>query len=143
VTASDLARIYPNRLRAEGADLAIVRDVAERLAREPAVDFMRDRRGRYVSPAEQFSLMTSFLVRGITEGRVPDRVEVGELFGPSEPPPATAVGELPWRAFRDALRDAADDARVRGQVPAVVFAGVEQIAPADFLRAAAGVALAA
>ena len=143
VTASDLARIYPNRLRAEGADLATVRDVAERLAREPAVDFMRDRRGRYVSPAEQFSLMTSFLVRWIAEGRVPDRVEVGELFGPSERPPATAVGELPWRAFRDALRDAADDVRVRGQVPAAVFAGVEQIAPADFLRAAAGVALAA
>lgn len=143
VTASELATIYRNRLREEGADLATVREVAERLARDPSLDFVRDGRGRFVSPAEQFSLVTSFLVRWIADGRLPARVEVSELFGPSERPPTTAVGELPWPAFRDALLDAADDARARGQVPSGVFAGVEQIAPADFLRAAAGVALAA
>jgi len=143
VTASDLPAIYGDWIRAQGADLETVKDVAERVARAPALDVVRDRRGRFISPAEQFSIVTGFLVRWIGDGRLPPQVEVGELFGPSERPPATEVGELPWRAFRDALLDAADEARVRQQVPTCVFAGVKKIAPADFLRASAAVALAA
>jgi hypothetical protein len=143
VTASELAAIYHNRIREEGADLATVGGVAERLARGGPLDILRDRRGRFVSPAEQFSLITGFLARTIGEGKVPALVEVSELLGPSERPPATGIADLPWRAFRDALLDAADEARVRAQVPARVFAGVKKIAPADFLRAAASVALGA
>ena len=143
VTASELPAIYRNRICEEGADLDTVKDVAERVARAPALDIVGDRRGRFVSPAEQFSLITSFLARSIGEGRIPALVEVSELRGPSERPPATDVAELPWRAFRDALRDASDEARVSAQVPARVFAGVKKITPADFLRAAASVALAA
>ena len=143
VTASDLPAIYRDPIREEGADLETVKDVSERVARASSLDVVDDGHGRFVSPAEQFSLVTTFLARGIGEGRLPPRVVVSELLGPSEPPPATEIGELPWRAFRDALLDAADEARVRRQVPTGVFAGVKKIAPADFLRAAAAVALAA
>ncbi|HEY2943968.1 MAG TPA: hypothetical protein VGN09_16160 [Vicinamibacteria bacterium] len=143
VTASELATIYHNRIREEGADLATVSEVAQHLAQGGPVDVRHDRRGRFVSPAEQFSLITGFLARTIAEGKVPALVEVSELLGPSEPPPATEAADLPWPAFRDALLDASDEARGRAQVPARVFAGVKKIAPADFLRAAASVALAA
>lgn len=143
VTAADLPAIYRNRIREEGADLATVREVAERLARVETLDVLRDRRGRFVSPAEQFSVVTSFLARAIEDGRNPARVDVGEPLGPPEPPPVTAVAELPWPAFRDALLDVADHMRVRGQVPSRVLAGVNDIAPADFLRAAGSVALTA
>jgi hypothetical protein len=143
VTASDLSRIYRNRIREEGADLATVREVAVRLARAAALEVLRDPNGRLVSPADQFSIITRFLALAIAEGRVPARVDVGEVLGPSERPPATEVAELPWPAFRAALLDAFDETRVRGQVPARVFAGAKKIAPADFLRAAGAVALAA
>jgi hypothetical protein len=142
VTASDLPAIYRNRIREEGADGGTVKDVAERLARASAVDVVRDDRGRSISPAEQFWILTSFLARSIADGTRPARIEVSELLGPSERPPATEVRELPWRAFRDALTDVADEARVRRQVPACVFAGAKKIAPADFLRASAAVTLA-
>jgi len=139
VTASDLPAIYRDRIREEGADLDTVRDVAAAVARARALDVWRDRRGRPVSPAEQFSVLTRFLARAVAEGRLPARVDVSELLGPSERPPATEAGDLAWPAFRDALRDAADAAEVRQQVPACVFAGVKPIAPADFLRAVAAV----
>jgi hypothetical protein len=142
VTASDLPRIYRDRIRVDGADLATVKEVAEHLTRAAALDVLRDRHGRFVSPADQFSLITAFLAAALADGRPPARVEVADLLGPSERPPATEVDELPWRAFRDALRDVADETRVRGQVPSRVFAGVKRIAPADFLRAAGTVALA-
>ena len=81
-------------------------------------------------------------MRSIGDGKLPALVEVSELLGPSERPPVTEVAELPWRAFRVALLDAVDEAHVRAQVPARVFAGAKKIAPADFLRAAAAVAFA-
>jgi hypothetical protein len=143
VTAADLPRIYRDRIRGDGADLATVKEVAEHLTRGAALDILRDRHGRFVSPADQFSLVTRFLARAIAEGKVPARVDVSEVLGPSERPPATEAAELPWRAFRDALLDAFDETRVRRQVPARVFVGVKKIAPADFLRAAGAVALAA
>jgi hypothetical protein len=142
VAAADLPALYRNRIREEGADLVTVRALAEGLARTAALDVARDRAGRWVSPAEQFSLITAFLAAALADGRPPARVELADLLGPSERPPATEVHELPWRAFRDALRDVADETRVRGQVPSRVFAGVKRIAPADFLRAAGAVALA-
>jgi len=142
VTAADLTGLYPNRIRADGADLPTIKEVAEHAARGAAIDVLRDRHGRWVSPAEQFAIVTRVLAQAIAEGRVPARVDVGALLGPSERPPATEVAELPWRAFRDALVDASDEMQARGQVPARIFAGVKKIAPADFLRAAGAVTLA-
>jgi hypothetical protein len=100
---------------------------------------LRDSDGRLLSPADQFWLVTMFLAQTIQQRVVPARVSMASLLGPSEQPPASAALDLAWPAFRDALLDAADDARVRGQVPSRVFAGARAIAPADFLRAAAGV----
>ena len=102
VTASELPAIYRNRIRDEGADLATVKDVAEKVARASTVDIVRDRHGRVVSPAEQFSLIVGFLARAIAEPKVPSQVEVGEALGPSERPPVTevsgSVARLPRRA---------------------------------------------
>jgi hypothetical protein len=84
-----------------------------------------------------------FLARAAGGGPTPTTVDFVAPLGPSERPPATEVSDLPWPAFRDAVRDADDEVRTRGQVPARVFAGTKKIAPADFLRAAATVAGAA
>ena len=134
VTASELATIYRNRLREEGADLATVRDIAERLARDPSLDFVRDSRGRFVSPAEQFSLVTSFLVRWIAEGRLPARVEVSELSGPYGRPPAAA-----WPAFPDAPSTPPPTRARAGRPPASSRGRADR---ARGLLRAAGVALA-
>ena len=143
VTASDLPGLYRNRIQEEGADLRTVQELAEQVARAAALDVVRDGRGRFVSPAEQFSLIVRFLASSTVEGRTPARVAIHSLLGPAERPPTTEVDELPWPAFRDALADAAGEIEARGQVPARVFAGVRKIAPADFLRAAASVTLTA
>jgi hypothetical protein len=143
VTAADLAALYRNRIVDEGADLATIKYVAEKIAQaDGLVGIVRDRSGRVISPAEQLSLVVGFLAGAIREQRVPVRVDVAALLGPSERPPATEVTDLPWRAFRDTLLDVFDEVRARGQVPSRVFAGTKKIAPADFLRAAATVALA-
>jgi hypothetical protein len=142
VTAGDLPALYANRVADEGADAAAVRDVAERIAAAGALDVVRDRAGRAVSPAEQYALVVGFLARTIRDGTPPARVDVPVLLGPSDKPPATEVADLPWPAFRDALLDTDDESRARGQVPSLVFAGTRKIAPADFLRAAAAVAAA-
>ena len=142
LTASDLPAIYPNRIRDEGADLATIEQVAERLGGTAPLDVARDRSGRSISAAEQFSIVVAFLALAIEERTVPARVDVAEILGPSERFAATEVTTLPWPAFRDALVDVSHELRARGQVPSRVFAGVKKIAPADFLRAAGAVALA-
>jgi hypothetical protein len=142
VTAGDLPSLYTNRLAAEGADTVTVKEIAEKVAGATALDVVRDGHGRVVSPAEQFAVIVGFLARTIAEGQPPAVRKLVPLLGPAERPPATEVTELPWRAFRDAVRDADDEARTRGQVPSRVFAGTKKIAPADFLRAAAAVAVA-
>jgi hypothetical protein len=139
VTASDLPTLYRNRVQLEGADRTTIADVAQRTAAASALDVIRDPDGRLLSPADQFWLVTTFLADAIQRNAVPARVSMTTLLGPSEQPPSSATLDLPWPAFRDALLDAVDDARVRGQVPSRVFAGARAIAPADFLRAAAGI----
>jgi hypothetical protein len=137
VTAGDLPRLYTNRIREEGADLATVRALAEKVAKGPALEVVSDAQGRLVSPAEQFTILGRFLSRAIKEKAIVRWVEATPPLGPAQRPPATEVAELPWPAFRDALLDAFDETATQGQVPARVFAGTRKIAPADFLRAAA------
>jgi len=139
VTAADLPGLYTNRIRTDGADVATVRAVAEKVAKGPALDVVSDAQGRLVSPAEQFAILGRFLSRAIKEKAIVRWVEATPPLGPARRPPATEVNELAWPAFRDALLDAFDETATQGQVPARVFAGTKQIAPADFLRAAAAV----
>ena len=96
-----------------------------------------------VAALPEIGVMTvGFVAHAITEARVPERVVVEATFGPSEPPPVTAIRELAWPAYRDAVVDAAAGLRSRQQVPSRLFAGPAAMAPADFLRATAPVALA-
>ena len=139
VTASDLSRSYKNRIHADGADLQTIMEIARSLASGAPVDVLRDGRGRQISPAEQFSIVTAFLARAIVDRGVPERVDVADVFGPLEAPSAVGASDLPWPAFRDAVLDVADHLRARGQMPSTVFAGTLRIAPADFLIAAAAV----
>jgi hypothetical protein len=143
VTAGDLPSLYANRIRAEAADLATLRAVAEKVAAGGALDVVRDGAGRVVSPAEQFAMIVRFLSRAVEEERLPPRTKVTTPLGPAEKPSATEVTELPWPAFRDALLEVQDQLATHDQIPARVFAGTKTIAPADFLRAAATVAAAA
>jgi hypothetical protein len=142
VTAAELPRLYTDRIRADGADVATVRTVAEQVARSGALDVVRDGKARVFSPADQFAMVGRFLSRVIKEKAIPRYVEVTAPLGPAERPPPTEVAALPWPAFRDALLDAYDAAATHDQVPARVFAGTKAIAPADFLRAAAAVTVA-
>jgi hypothetical protein len=141
ITASDLSSFYQDRIRQEGATVDQVTDVARRLAATTSLDRVKDAAGRWLSPADQFSMLTSFAAAAIRAGKPPARTEVRRLLGPSEPPPQTATQALAWPAFRDAILDADDELRAHGQVPSRVFAGIQALAPADFLRALAPVAL--
>jgi hypothetical protein len=139
VTAADLAAIYHDRVREQGADLAMVRRVASEVARGGALDVLRDEGGGAISPADQFAMITAALAQTVERGSPPPRVNVPALLGPPEPPPQSRPADVPWRAFRDALVSVADEMRARGHVPPRVFVGATPLAPADFLVAAAGV----
>ena len=139
VTASDLPLIYRDGIREHGADLAVLRGVASEIARADTLTTVRDATGRAISPADQFAMMTAVLAHAVQRGSLPGRVDVPGLLGPSESPPRSARADVPWPAFRDAVVAAADEMRVRAQVPARVFIGATPLAPADFLRAAATV----
>ncbi|MBI4603228.1 MAG: hypothetical protein HY721_14835 [Planctomycetes bacterium] len=140
VTASDLPGLYPDRVRSEGLDLAALGRVARALEGAGAAGYVRDESGAILSAADHLAALAALLAGAIAKGKLPERVEVPSIFGPSEPPPETEVEELPWPAFRDALLDVHDVILRRGQVPSAVFAGVRKIAPADFLVALAGAA---
>jgi hypothetical protein len=139
VTASDLTRIYRDRVREQGVDLAAVTPLAAQIASAVTMDVIRDTPGRALSPADQFGIMIGFLADTIERGTQPSHVDVPQVLGPPEMPPRSDTADLPWRAFRDAVLGAAAEMRTRTHVPARVFAGAVPIAPADFLRAAAGV----
>ena len=147
VTASDLLRIYADPVREEGASLDDALRAAREIAGSGKVDALEARNGRYLSPADQLAALVEALARTVEEGAAPSRVDVPELLGPAEPPPAAeAEGgageeEVDWPAFRAALLDVRDALRVRRQVPSRVFLGARAIAPADFLGACAGLAL--
>jgi hypothetical protein len=139
ITAADLATIYHNRIGEQGADPAAVRDIASRVAREGALDVVRDGAGRAVSPADQFALIIGFLADTIDTGALPSRVDVPQLLGPADLPPRSGAADLPWAAFRDAVVEAAREMRTRRHVPPRVFVGATPVAPSDFVRAAASV----
>jgi len=135
VTAVDLPRLYPDRLRSEGGDLGTVKSVVKALEGASEVGFVALENGVRLSAADQFVLLAEFLRIVYTSGKLPGQVVVPSALGPAEPPPKTEVESLDGRAFRDALLDARDEVFRRRQVPSRVFAGVRKIAPADFLRA--------
>jgi hypothetical protein len=139
VTAADLPGIYHDRLREQGADRTVVRDIASRAAGAATLDVLRDGAARAVSPADQFAMLIGFLADAIDTRALPSRIDVPHLVGPAEPPPRSGAADLPWTAFRDAAVEAADEMRARAHIPARVFVGATPVAPADFLRAAASV----
>ena len=139
VTASELTAVYHDRVRERGADLAIVRSMASRIASAEAVDDLQDAAGRAFSPADQFAMITTFVAQAIERHMLPAHVDVAPLLGPAEAAPETIAATLTWPAFRDALLDAAHEMHDREHVPSRVFVGAASVAPADFLRAAAAV----
>jgi hypothetical protein len=139
VTASDLPALFPDHVRSDGVDGATARHLASLISRADALDVLRDARQRAVSPADQFAIVAGLLADSIEHGTAPAHADAPALLGPPEPPPSTPAMQVPWTAFRDALRGAADEMRARGHVPARVFVGAVPVAPADFLRAAAHV----
>jgi hypothetical protein len=119
--------------------------VAQRVAEGTALDSMQDAQGRWISPADQFVMLAGFVARAVADGRVPERVPVFTVHGPAERAEtgaARAARELTWPAMRDAVADAAAALAGDKRIPSRVFVGAQAVAPADFLRATAAVALA-
>jgi hypothetical protein len=142
VTAADLPDLYRDRIREAGADRATIMRVAQRVAEGTALDSLQDAQGRWISPADQFVMLVGFVARAVADGRVPERVPVFAVHGPAERAETGAARELTWPAMRDTVADAAAALAGDKRIPSRVFAGAQAVAPADFLRATAAVALA-
>ena len=76
VTAADLPGIYHDRLREQGADRTVVRDIASRAAGAATLDVLRDGAARAVSPADQFAMLIGFLADAIDTRALPSRIDV-------------------------------------------------------------------
>ena len=137
VTASDLPGIYPDPVRS-GASRRDLQELAKRLlASEQGIDFQVIDHRAY-SPADQFELLTLALGQMIDAKTLLWPLPSRGLLGPDlPPPPAGALTEVSWPAFRDATLDVRDFMRVRQRVPARVFVGADAVPPLDFLRALA------
>ena len=139
VTASDLAGLYPDPVRLEGASEAELNEIARRLADAgtTGVDFQLIGDRAY-SVADQFELLAA-AVGELIEGRPPRfPLRAAGLLGPDAPPPtAAAQTHLNWFAFRDSSRDVLDFLKTNRRVPSRVFVGADALPPADFLIALA------
>jgi len=139
VTASDLPDLYPDRVRAEGAGVVTAREVAQAIRGGSPIRMLKTSDGLTLSAADQFVILAELLAGSMSTGRLPPRVSVPSVLGPSEPPPPALAVDLEWPAFRDAALDARDEVARRRQLPSGVFVGTRRIAPADFLAAMAAV----
>jgi hypothetical protein len=141
VTASDLPRVYPDRVRTEGVSAADLADLAANLVSGAASGVDHITMGnRSLSVADQFELLAR-AVAGLIDRQPPQfPLRATGLLGPDGPPPPPAkVGRLSWVAFREAVRDVSGYIRTTERVPARVFLGPDLVAPADFLVAMAAV----
>jgi hypothetical protein len=135
VTASDLAGIYSDSVRTEGATERELDELARRiLNRATNVLNFQFVEKKAFSVADQFEFFT-FAVSELAAGkklRLP--LIARGLFGPDNPP-AISKDELQvaWPPFRDAVLDAREFIQTHQRVPARVFIGTEAVSPADFL----------
>jgi hypothetical protein len=135
VTAGELPRLYPDRVRTEGVTAAELAQIARRTVAGSGrgLDF-QTAGDKAFSLADQFEALTLALAR-LVEGKTPDYpLAVAGLFGPDNPPPAARLtGPVDAEALRSVVRDTRDFIRIRHRVPARVFVGSAAAAPADFL----------
>ncbi len=137
VTASELPRIYEDPVRRDKLPLKDVRLAAEETVRAGKLDALDIGGGRFLSPADVFAASVEALAGFIGHRELPADVAVGEVLGPSEPPPQSDVDETRWSDFRAAVLDVRDVLASRHQIPSRVFLGPRAIAPADFALACA------
>jgi hypothetical protein len=138
VTAGDLPLLYPDLVRREGAPENDLAQLAERIcSREAAGLDIQTLGPRAYSVANQFELLALALDSLIAGQQVRFPLKTSAVLGPDAAPPSTTLTNLAWPAFRDAVRDIASFIRAEHRVPARVFIGAEQVAPADFLGAMA------
>lgn len=143
VTATDLPKLYPDRVRTMGATANDLSELAEKLVRSGAagVDFQVVRGNAY-SLADQFELFTLAVGQLIDAGTIQFPIAASALLGPDGLPPAeSATTEIPWTAFRDAALDVRSYLKTHGRIPARVFIGPDSAPPADYLIGLAGVYL--
>ena len=145
VTASQLPKLYPDRLRSDGATMDDAMELAKQLAASdsPGVDFKVFGQKAF-SAADQFDLLCDAVCDHIhLSGKHAGTISIpADLLGPDAEPPAKSLsGEIPWTAFRDATLDAQDFVHQHHRIPSRVFIGADAVAPADFLVAMADVLL--
>jgi hypothetical protein len=138
ITASDLPLLYPDLLRTEGAPVADVTELANRIVKCDGAGLDVVRIGaRAYSLADQFEILSVAVGEGLAERSLTNPVRTTGLLGPDSAPPKTQRANVAWLAFRDATRDVLAYTKATQRVPARVFIGVETVAPADFLVAMA------
>jgi hypothetical protein len=134
-TASELPKIYPDRVRGEKVSQKELEEIATAIAKadSPGIDDL-EIGGKVFSPADQFDLITQALA-GRIEKHGEDAVVTPMMLGPDEDPPAAGAAHEPvtWAAFTAAVLDARDFVRVNRRIPSRVFIGAQPVSPADFL----------
>ncbi len=138
VTASELPLIYPDNVRSKGASQADVLELAGRIvaSADKGLD-LQVIGDRAYSVADQFELLTRVMANVSLGQRLKFPVACRGLLGPDFAPPQSTVKSISPPAFAQSLRDVADFLNTNRRVPARVFVGSEQVAPADFLVALA------
>ena len=142
VTASELPRMYPDRLRTAGATDEEMKELTRRLldAHSKGIDYQIIGSLSF-SPADQFELLVGAVARQINGKLESHPLSTEPLLGPDAPPPASADhAPVTWPAFRAAVLDVRDYLHVNHRIPPRVFLGPDAIAPADFLIALASAA---
>ena len=139
VTARELPRRYPDRLRLEWPTEDDLQELSLRIQREAGLTYqVLD--GKAYSLADQFDLLT----RRVAHNETPRHYQAGRspLLGPDALPPTDYQSiVVDPAAYREALADARDFVNRNGRVPARVFIGATAISPGDFLRLTAEVYL--
>ena len=135
ITAADLPLIYSDRLRSEGLGTNELAQLSKQIADTVRGGLTVQRLGNKVlSPADQFEVFSTALAQFIVTGTVHAPIVPRGLFGPDGVPPAPQVaGSISWFTFRDTCRDVYDFVASQHRIPARVYIGSDQIAPADFL----------
>jgi peptidoglycan/xylan/chitin deacetylase (PgdA/CDA1 family) len=139
VTATELASLYADgaMTRTSGGNqvAAIARDV------QSEITFRKGDR-HTLSPADQFSLLTTAAAALVDRGAVVGDVRVTSLDGPERAfTPATSglrSERYEWRAFARVVQNVAAYCTERRRIPDEVWIGAENLSPADFLATLGG-----
>jgi len=136
VTASELPRIYRDRVRSEGIGPDELLELAKQIQKSEAsgIDDIRIGNDEF-SPADQFDQLCAALARDTNHVNAGARLVPRHLLGPdSGRELRDAVhAEVPWISAEAMVKDVNDFVEKNHRVPSEVFDGPRPVSPAAFL----------